>query len=214
MKKILSIAIVLVLMMAMMVPAMAVDVPSVTNDQQTVTAAVEGGAAGDYAEVSAPEISQAALDAADSVINSNAAVQEAEAAGRVTAAIAVQVEIYDAAGNNISEAGGTVILPKDAGVQDMVAIAAYAYKNGAWNAIGVQDNGATVAVTASSFCPIIVVYAEKVQSDSTEPVAPQPTGTVVSPQTGDNTALWTVLAIAMVACAGVCFVSARKESAK
>ena len=217
MKKFLSIALALVLMLAMMVPALAVDlivVSSVVNEEEDVVTEVVGGDEGDYAVISEPEVTQEELEDAQEVINDIPAVQEVEEAGGDTVAIALQVELYDADGNNISEQGGTVVVPKDEPVKALAVLAVLAFKNGSWHEVTFEDLGDSLAITADSFCPIIVVYGDKAESDSGEPVAPQPTGTVVSPQTGDSTALWTVLAIAMVACAGVCFVSARKVSAK
>ena len=40
-----------------------------------------------------------------------------------------------------------------------------------------------------------------------------PAGGAGSPQTGYSTALWAIVAVAMVFCAGFCFVSARKQFA-
>ena len=52
------------------------------------------------------------------------------------------------------------------------------------------------------------------QQGGTTPGGTTPGGYVPSPQTGYSIALWAILAVAMVACAGYCFVSARKKTAE
>ena len=62
-------------------------------------------------------------------------------------------------------------------------------------------------VTVSSLSPFALI----VKADSSGGT-PQPGQT--SPQTGYNTALWTVSAVAMVLCAGFCFTQARRKDAE
>jgi hypothetical protein len=104
------------------------------------------------------------------------------------------------------------------------------YFNGAW--IQESANQAEGTITVSGMSPFVFVYDTAASAPAagtpaaTEPApapggttpAPAPGGTTPapvgpqrSPQTGYNTVLWIVMAAAMVSLAGYCFVSARKK---
>ncbi len=92
--------------------------------------------------------------------------------------------------------------------------------DGSWSDCSFEAKDGALVISAPHLTPIAIVLlteeaaaaktAAAAEPAPTEP-APAPVGPQRSPQTGYNTVLWIVLAVAMVSLAGYCFVSARKK---
>ncbi|MBR4703354.1 MAG: hypothetical protein IKO91_05865 [Oscillospiraceae bacterium] len=87
------------------------------------------------------------------------------------------------------------------------------FVNNAWRSEQFDQAAGTITVDSTS--PFVFVYDTAAPAPAAEAPAdnaPAPVGPQRSPQTGYNTVLWIVLAAAMVSLAGYCFVSARKKT--
>lgn len=81
---------------------------------------------------------------------------------------------------------------------------------GAW----VSESFSGAKVTVSSLSPFAFVVKADASGNGGNNGGNSADAGKKSPQTGDNTILWAISAAAMVACAGYCFVSARKKAAE
>ena len=93
--------------------------------------------------------------------------------------------------------------------------------DGSWSDCSFEVVDGALVISAPHLTPIAIVLLteEAAAAKNTAPAAPAepttpaaPAGPQKSPQTGYNTVLWIVLAAAMVSLAGYCFVSARKKA--
>ncbi len=190
MKKVLTIAAVLVMILALSLSAFAAELSySVSYGDQTV--AVNGGTV---------TVSSADKNAT----NEDALLDAIEQAGIAADA---KVVVLDFA----PSAGVTFPAVVTFAVDDVNALSAILHWNGtAWETISFTKNAdGTVSATFNSLSPVALVYgaAAAPAGPATTPAGPQR-----SPQTGYNTVLWIIMAAAMVSLAGYCFVSARKET--
>ena len=190
MKKVLTIAAVLVMILALSLSAFAAELSySVSYGDQTVS--VSGGSV---------TISSADKNAT----NEDALLDAIEQAGIAADA---KVVVLDFA----PSAGVTFPAVVKFAVDDVNALSAILHWNGtAWETISFTKNAdGTVSATFNSLSPVALVYgaAAAPAGPATTPAGPQR-----SPQTGYNTVLWIIMAAAMVSLAGYCFVSARKET--
>lgn len=207
MKKILAIAAVLILLLTLAVPAFAVDaddvelVSSVEAEPETVeatdgTPVVIGPVDEDEVNVQTLVIVVNGLDAT------------------VDGVVVYDISAVDAEGNPIDrDTPITVDIPFEQALQVVEVL----IKNddGTWTSVPFTADEDSVLCQFPHLTPVAFVLGTKVEpapGTGTEP-APGP-GTVPSPQTGYSIALWTILAVAMIACAGYCFVSARKKTAE
>ena len=207
MKKILAIAAVLILLLTLAVPAFAVDaddvelVSSVEAEPETVeatdgTPVVIGPVDEDEVNVHTLVIVVNGLDAT------------------VDGVVVYDISAVDAEGNPIDrDTPITVDIPFEQALQVVEVL----IKNddGTWTSVPFTADADSVLCQFPHLTPVAFVLGTKVEpapGPGTEP-APGP-GTVPSPQTGYSIALWTILAVAMIACAGYCFVSARKKTAE
>lgn len=203
MKKILSIAVVLVLVLALAAPAFASGEP--TNE--FVTSVDSGVATVDVAvgyTVEVTEIGRDGLDdAADKSLDKE--LESIDVAGEP---IVLNIDVLDRDGN-VTEKGAKVVFAYDA--QGDVAAVLH-YKDGKWESVSFTGgkNGEPVEFTLDSTSPVAIVLGEKKAS----PAGGNGSSNKKSPQTGYNTALWTIAAAAMAICAGACFVSARRKVAE
>ena len=208
MKKILAIAAVLILLLTLAVPAFAVDaddvelVSSVEAEPETVeatdgTPVVIGPVDEDEVNVHTLVIVVNGLDAT------------------VDGVVVYDISAVDAEGNPIDrDTPITVDIPFEQALQVVEVL----IKNddGTWTSVPFTADADSVLCQFPHLTPVAFVLGTKVEpapGPSVEP-APGPGGTVPSPQTGYSIALWTILAVAMIACAGYCFVSARKKTAE
>ena len=207
MKKILAIAAVLILLLTLAVPAFAVDADDVEL-VSSVEAEPENVEATDGTEVVIGPVDEDEVNVGTLVIVVNSL--DANVDG---------VEVYDisaldADGNPTDrDTPITVDIPFEQALQVVEVL----IKNddGTWTSVPFTADEDSVLCQFPHLTPVAFVLGTKVEpapGPGTEP-APGP-GTVPSPQTGYSIALWTILAVAMIACAGYCFVSARKKTAE
>ncbi len=189
MKKVLTIAAVLVMILALSLSAFAAELSySVSYGDQTV--AVNGGTV---------TVSSAEKNAT----NEDALLDAIEQTGIPSDA---KVVVLDFA----PSAGVTFPAVVKFAVDDVNALSAIFHWNGtAWETISFTKNAdGTVDATFNSLSPVALVYGT-----AAAPAGPAtPAGPQRSPQTGYNTVLWIIMAAAMVSLAGYCFVSARKKT--
>ena len=190
MKKVLTIAAVLVMILALSLSAFAAELSySVSYGDQTV--AVNGGTV---------TVSSADKNAT----NEDALLDAVEQAGIPSDA---KIVVLDFA----PSAGVTFPAVVKFAVDDVNALSAILHWTGtAWETISFTKNAdGTVDATFNSLSPVALVYgtAAAPAGPATTPAGPQR-----SPQTGYNTVLWIIMAAAMVSLAGYCFVSARKKT--
>lgn len=190
MKKVLTIAAVLVMILALSLSAFAAELSySVSYGDQTV--AVNGGTV---------TVSSADKNAT----NEDALLDAIEQAGIAADAKVVVLDF-------VPSAGVTFPAVVKFAVDDVNALSAILHWNGtAWETISFTKNAdGTVDATFNSLSPVALVYgtAAAPAGPATTPAGPQR-----SPQTGYNTVLWIIMAAAMVSLAGYCFVSARKKT--
>ena len=192
MKKVLTIAAVLVMILALSLSAFAAELSySVSYGDQTVS--VSGGS-----------VTISSADKNVVAANEDALLDTIEQAGIAADAKVVVLDFTPSA---------DVTFPAVVkfAVDDVNALSAILHWNGtAWETISFTKNAdGTVDATFNSLSPVALVYgtAAAPAGPATTPAGPQR-----SPQTGYNTVLWIIMAAAMVSLAGYCFVSARKET--
>lgn len=187
MKKILSIVAVLALVFALAVPVLADEAaPSVTGDDLVLVI----GASND-------KPSDADIGDGNKLLGVwDATLQHADG----TPATADEIAAY------IAAQGGSIVIDFSEKVGNVTPVKVLHKVGGAW----VSESFSGTKVTVSSLSP----FAFIVKADSSANSGNGAAAGKKSPQTGDNTILWAISAAAMVACAGYCFVSARKSSAE
>lgn len=191
MKKVLTIAAVLVMILALSLSAFAAELSySVSYGDQTVS--VNGGS-----------VTISSADKNVIAANEDALLDTIEQAGFAADAKVVALDFAPSA-------GVTFPVVVTFAVDDVNALSAILHWNGtAWETISFTKNAdGTVSATFNSLSPVALVYGA-----AAAPAGPAtPAGPQRSPQTGYNTVLWIIMAAAMVSLAGYCFVSARKET--
>ena len=199
MKKILAIAAVLILLLTLAVPAFAVD--SVTAEPETITAE-------DGTPVVVEPVDNDDVDVSKLMV----VVNKLEA--NVEGAELFDISAVDAAGNPVErDTPITVDIPFDH--PELVVAVLIQNADGSWTSVPFTVDADSVLCQFPHLTPVAFVLGSKVTPAPGPGTVPAPgPGTVPSPQTGYSIALWTILAIAMVACAGYCFVSARKKTAE
>ena len=207
MKKILAIAAVLILLLTLAVPAFAVDADDVEL-VSSVEAEPENVEATDGTEVVIGPVDEDEVNVGTLVIVVNSL--DANVDG---------VEVYDIsaldADGNPTDRDTPITV--DTPFEQALQVVEVLIKNddGTWTSVPFTADEDSVLCQFPHLTPVAFVLGTKVEpapGPGTEP-APGP-GTVPSPQTGYSIALWTILAVAMIACAGYCFVSARKKTAE
>ena len=207
MKKILAIAAVLILLLTLAVPAFAVDADDVEL-VSSVEAEPENVEATDGTEVVIGPVDEDEVNVGTLVIVVNGLD------ATVDGVVVYDISAVDAEGNPIDrDTPITVDIPFEQALQVVEVL----IKNddGTWTSVPFTADEDSVLCQFPHLTPVAFVLGTKVEpapGPGTEP-APGP-GTVPSPQTGYSIALWTILAVAMIACAGYCFVSARKKTAE
>ena len=207
MKKILAIAAVLILLLTLAVPAFAVDADDVEL-VSSVEAEPENVEATDGTEVVIGPVDEDEVNVGTLVIVVNGLD------ATVDGVVVYDISALDADGNEIDRNSPiTVDIPFEQAQQVVAVLIKNA--NGTWTSVPFTADEDSVLCQFPHLTPVAFVLGTKVEpapGPGTEP-APGP-GTVPSPQTGYSIALWTILAVAMIACAGYCFVSARKKTAE
>ena len=213
MKKILAIAAVLILLLTLAVPAFAVDaddvdlVSSVEAEPETLTAT--DGTPVVIGPVDEAEVSVGTLVVVVNAVDAN-----------VDGVEVYDISAVDASGNPVDrDTPITVDIPFDQA--QLVVAVLIKNDDGSWTSVPFTADADSVLCQFPHLTPVAFVLGTKVEpAPGTEPApgpgtepAPGP-GPVPSPQTGYSIALWAILAVAMVACAGYCFVSARKKTAE
>lgn len=207
MKKLLSIAVVLILILSFTVPALAatVNYPSVSNGDIEVTAEGDVRVVADY--VSPSDINESAMLAA------------AKGTGKVEGddfrADVIDFHAVDAAGNEIAQ-NDPVTFSFVYENADLLVAVLIQNADGSWTEVSYSVSGTTVTVNAPHLTPFALI----VRPRSTTPTEPGETpgegegGSHYSPFTGDYTVIWAAVAVAMVLCAGAFLMSARKRTAE
>ena len=207
MKKLLSIAVVLILILSFTVPALAatVNYPSVSNGDIEVTAEGDVRVVADY--VSTSDINESAMLAA------------AKGTGKVEGddfrADVIDFHAVDAAGNEIAQ-NDPVTFSFVYENADLLVAVLIQNADGSWTEVSYSVSGTTVTVNAPHLTPFALI----VRPRSTTPTEPGETpgegegGSHYSPFTGDYTVIWAAVAVAMVLCAGAFLMSARKRTAE
>lgn len=215
MKKFLSIAAVLALIFALMVPAMAAPL-SVTAAEDSTTAEVvtEGGEALTV-EVAAADMTPAEEEALPAAVE--------EAAQNASAVEVVDVELKDAEGNVITSDYFddndtlTVAFVREDNTKEVAAVLYWNEATGEWDAADFEIKDGKIFVTFEHLCTVAFVLKDVENAPATgdnKPAAPAKKDPSKSPQTGYNTALWVAAAVVLLLGAGYCFVSARKRDAE
>ena len=184
MKKILAIVAVLAMVFVMAVPAFAAEkTPSVTADDL---------------EIKISSSSEKPSDADIGSGNKLLGVWDAKLVHTSTGedATAEEVSAY------IAAQGGSIVIDFSSVVGSATPVKVLHKIGGSWQ----SESFSGAKVTVSSLSP----FAFIVKADASGNNGGASAGKK-SPQTGYNTLLWSISAAAMVACAGYCFVSARKK---
>ena len=209
MKKILTIAAVLVMILALSLNAFAVTLSITAQDEVVVV-----NDAGETFVLSSVDKDEVNEDALLEVLDELGFDVQTQDDG-------TKVVIFDL--TQVNAAGGEVATTGSVTVTFPVETVAGLYKvlhqlaSGEWEDAPFTVNAdGTVTGTFNGLSPIALVYGAPAAAAPAEPSTPAAVtpGTQASPQTGYNTVLWIVLAAAMVSLAGYCFVSARKKTAE
>ena len=195
MKKLVSVLLIVMMVLALSVPALAADKISPEPEISDVTVAKpEVGDAMDASgekvelEVSAPEL--AAGETLESVAED--ALKAAEDAG-VAAEDVTAAEVFDIAMSDgsqpTSDVTVTIVREKSSG---KVAAVMYQAEDGTWDSAKFTDNGdGTVTITFEHFCTVVLLVEEASQApdvpvDPDKPAGPSGSGSgkPTSPQTG------------------------------
>lgn len=201
MKKILAIAAVLILLLVLAVPALAVD--SVTAQPDTI-------AAEDGTPVVVDAVDKEEVDVSKLVVVVNGLDANVEGAELF------DIYAVDASGNPVARNTPITVDIPFAQAQKVVAVLIQ-NADGSWTSVPFTADADSVLCQFPHLTPVTFVLGSKVApapGPGTEPAPGPGPGTVPSPQTGYSIALWAILAVAMIACAGYCFVSARKKTAE
>ena len=200
MKKFLSIAAVLVLLLTLTVPAFAagVNYPSPTNG--SIDATSDDG-------------TQVEVDYANPAnVNEDGLVAAVQNSGKVEGDD-YRIDVYeinalDADGNKTDRSTPIAVTFYYENAELVIA-AFIQNSDGSWSEIDFSTYGKNVTVYAPHLTPVALVL-----KGESAPVNPQGTGTHTSPFTGDYAVIWAAVAVVMALCAGACFVSARKRNAE
>ena len=187
MKRILSIVAVLALVFALSVPAFAEEAePSVTADLKIVISS------------SSEKPSDADIGSGNKLLG----VYDAKLVHSETGADATADEVAA----YIAAQGGSIVVDFSSYVS-ATPVKVLHKIGGSWK----SESFSGAKVTVSSLSPFAFIVKADASNGGAPGGAP---GGKRSPQTGYNTVLWAISAAAMVACAGYCFVSARKKAAE
>ncbi len=202
MKKLLSIAAVLVLLLTLAAPALAAEInyPSVTNGEIEVTS-------DDGSKVEVDPANRANVD-------ENGLKKAIQDSGKVTgddyAVDVFEAFVLDDDGNK-TERTSPIAITFYYENANLVIAAFIQNDDGTWTEMNFAANGKMITLYAPHLTPIAMVLRS--ESAPVEPGSGD-AGAHTSPFTGDYTVIWAAVAVAMVLCAGACFVSARKKSAE
>ena len=194
MKKILSIAAVLVLLLTLAVPAFAagVNYPSVTNGE--IEATSNDGTKVEVDPANPADINEDGLKVAAGDDNGGIDVFD--------------INALDDEGNK-TERNDPIEITFYYENADRVIKALIQNNDKSWSEIAFAVNGKYITLYLPHLTPIALIL-----KPAGAPVNPQEPGTHQSPFTGDYAMIWAAVAVAMALCAGVCFVSARKRKAE
>ncbi|MBR5114785.1 MAG: hypothetical protein IK101_05765 [Oscillospiraceae bacterium] len=207
MKKLLSIAVVLILILSFTVPALAatVNYPSVSNGDIEVTAEGDVRVVVEYA--------------GSSSIDENSMLAAAKGTGKVEGddfnVDMFEIHAVDAAGNKVAQ-NDPITFSFNYENADLLVAILIQNADGSWSEVSFSVSGSTVTINAPHLTPFALI----VRPRSTTPTEPGETpsegegGSHYSPFTGDYTVIWAAVAVAMVLCAGAFLMSARKRTAE
>lgn len=224
MKKILSIAVAMIMLLAFAVPVLAADTAEVDYVQSVtytdITTDIEAGYHVEIRSASPNEVNEVTLKAAAAK-----AVPAAEISGYQVVDIVVVDDATDAVIEWPHEL--TVAFTYDNASQVVAVLVQN--DDQSWSTVPFEKVGDSLSLELPHLSPVSLVLkvsgVEPVpggsdnqgsnsgsnQGGNSKAGSANTAGVKTSPQTGYNTGLWTVLAAAMVLCAGFCFVSARKK---
>ncbi len=220
MKKVLTIAVVLVMILALSLTAFAaIDDTDFTPSVVQESAAAEATAAGVELEVTPAEpaeVNEESLVATIQItVAADPTVEEKDIAGTEV----IDIAVLDEAGKPVDYSQPITFTLAYAKADQVFSIKVQ-NADGSWSDCSFEAKDGALVISAPHLTPIAIVLlteeaaaaktAAAAEPAPTEP-APAPVGPQRSPQTGYNTVLWIVLAVAMVSLAGYCFVSARKK---
>ncbi len=185
-KKLLSVCVTVVMLIAMAIPASA---SAFTPSAETKPAPSVGAVSGevDGMTVSPSDIvitamngtiadaaNQAEFDAAIAVVEGATDIESVVGdTGMTTPKVTLLADIgfsedIQAAFDADAEASITVTLTST-GIADGVSVKAYAYKDGAWKAISATNNGGGSIALTGHFCPVMLVVDASTDGDVTSP---------------------------------------------
>jgi hypothetical protein len=197
MKKFLSIAAVLVLLLTLTVPTLAagVNYPSVTNGEIEATSNDGTKVEVDYANPA--DVNEDGLKVAVS--------------GDYDGIDVFDINALDDAGNK-AERNDPIEVTFSYENADLVIGAKIQNNDKSWSDVRFTVNGKFITLYLPHLTPIALIL----KANDSAPVAPVPQdgGSHQSPFTGDYTVIWAAVAVVMALCAGACFISARKRNAE
>ena len=195
MKKFLSIAAVLVLLLTLTVPTLAagVNYPSPGNGGIEATSNDGTKVEVDYANPA--DVNESGLKAAVGDDNDGIDVFD--------------INALDDAGNK-AERNDPIEVTFYYENADLVIKALIQNNDKSWSDVRFTVNGKYVTLYLPHLTPIALVL----KSEASAPVVPQDSGSHQSPFTGDYAVIWAAAAVVMALCAGAFFVSARKRNAE
>lgn len=159
------------------------------------------------------EISEAVLSEKE---DATIAAAAEKAAKEVKEIEIVDVALVDENGNEIEAFEGTVTVAIVYGKADEVAAVLYwDGENDKWDEAKFEVKDGKIVADFEHFCTVAFVLGEKADTNAgkADPGKKAPDGKPgdpKSPQTGYNTGIWALAAVAMALCAGYCFVARRK----
>lgn len=227
MKKFLTIAAVLILLLTLSVPAFAASADAPIDIAPSVSFETLVVIAEDGSVVKVMPADPAVVNG-ESLIDAANLSKNVENAHELEGYDVFDLVVVDENGNPV-ERTTPITVTLSYAAADRVIAAFVQNGDGTWTEVEFTVGEGTITLYLPHLTPVALVLgtpgqAAPAESGETAPAPEQgsttpggtvvPGGPVVSPQTGYNTALWAVLAVAMVACAGYCFVSARKKAAE
>ena len=204
MKKILSIAAVLVLLLTLTVPVFAAEVnyPSVSNGE--IAATSDDGTPVEVTYANPADVNEGnlklAIGDAGIVPDDNYGVDVFEA------------NALDGNGNK-AERNDPITITFWYENADLVIGALIQNADESWTSVPFTVDGNWVTVYLPHLTPIAMVLKAEAAAPST-PTVPEASGSHQSPFTGDYTVIWAAAAVVMALCAGAFFMSARKRNAE